>query len=279
MCELFAVSSREPVALCCSLDEFDRHGGGSAPHGDGWGLARFIDRDVLLVKEARPAYGSELARWVREHPMGSRLIVGHVRKATQGAHTLENSQPFVRERGGHMHVFAHNGHLERAALAGTWPADGAQPLGDTDSEAAFCALLAGLPRAAPGHWPALVDRLAVLAACATRWRGHGPANFLYADGELLFAHGHRRTQADGTIRPPGLWMLVLEAGTAGACPGLDAARSTGALTAAPATAGVIGPAVVLASVPLSDDARWQPLSEGEWVAVREGCIIGRSGTG
>ena len=64
-----------------------------------------------LVKEARPAHGSELARWVREHPMGSRLLIGHVRKATQGAHVYMNSQPFMRERGGRMHVFAHNGLL------------------------------------------------------------------------------------------------------------------------------------------------------------------------
>ena len=35
----------------------------------------------------------------------------------------------------------------------------------------------------------------------------GPANFIYADGDVLFAHAHRRMQADGTIAAPGLWRL------------------------------------------------------------------------
>lgn len=83
MCELFAVSSARPIEMCCSLAEFDAHGGDTAPHGDGWGLARYIDRDVLLVKEAQPAARSALARWVREHPMASPLAIGHVRKATR----------------------------------------------------------------------------------------------------------------------------------------------------------------------------------------------------
>jgi predicted glutamine amidotransferase len=30
---------------------------------------------------------------------------------------VRNYQPFVREPGGAMHVFAHNGHLDREALA------------------------------------------------------------------------------------------------------------------------------------------------------------------
>lgn len=55
--------------------------------------------------------------------------------------------------------------------------------------------------------PSRADRLSLIAELSAGLRKLGPANFLYADGELLFAHGHRRTQSDGTIAPPGLTML------------------------------------------------------------------------
>jgi glutamine amidotransferase len=265
MCELFALSSREPVGLCCSLDEFDRHGGGTAPHGDGWGLARYVDRDVLLIKEARSAHGSELARWVREHPLSSRLVIGHVRKATQGSMSYMNCQPFTRERGGVMHVFAHNGNLDAAALQAQLVAGGPQPVGDTDSERAFCVLLGGPDEgdARPREGSAQVARVADFAR---RMRALGPANFLYADGACLYAHGHRRMQGAQGIRPPGLWMLALTEGVASACARF--VRVEGA------AAGPEAPATIFASVPLSDDPRWRPLDEGELVVVRDGVVVG-----
>lgn len=267
MCELFAVCSRGPVGLCCSLDEFDRHGGGTAPHGDGWGLASYIDRDALLVKEARPAFGSELARWVREHPLHSSLVIGHVRKATMGAHAFMNTQPFVRERAGATHVFAHNGHLDLEALRRRAPPNGPRPVGDTDSERAFCQLLGELVGVRQSALPGVDDRIAGVAAFAARMRALGPANFLYADGELLFAHGHRRTHGAEGIRPPGLWMLELDEGVGGACPGLIGMGR-----------GASGqPAVLFASVPLSDDPRWRPMREGEVAVVRGGEVVGAVG--
>ena len=48
----------------------------------------------------------------------------------------------------------------------------------------------------------------LLAAFAAELRVLGRANYLYADGDALFAHGHRRIQpARGRIEPPGLWTL------------------------------------------------------------------------
>lgn len=272
MCELFAVSSQQPVGLCCSLDEFDRHGGGTAPHGDGWGLARYADRDVLLVKEARSAHGSELARWVREHPMDSRLIIGHVRRATQGALTFMNCQPFVREQRGVMQVFAHNGNLDAAVLQAQLAANGPLPVGDTDSEHAFCLLLQELAAAAAAGDGPSAARTARVADFARRMRALGPANFLFADGEQLFAHGHRRTQRDGRVQPPGLWMLVLDEGVANACERFVRVGPVGAAVALPAA-----PATIFASVPLSDDPRWRPLAEGELVVVRDGVVVGGAG--
>jgi len=50
MCELFAVSSKVPTNVSFSLEEFSRHGGGTAHHKDGWGLA-FYDGSWFLEKK------------------------------------------------------------------------------------------------------------------------------------------------------------------------------------------------------------------------------------
>lgn len=49
--------------------------------------------------------------------------------------------------------------------------------------------------------------MAIVTRFAADMRALGPANFLYADSDVLFAHGHRRIQAGGEIAPPGLWHL------------------------------------------------------------------------
>lgn len=47
--------------------------------------------------------------------------------------------------------------------------------------------------------PPLEARRAVVEAFAAEMRPLGISNFRYSDGELVFGHGHRRTQADGTV--------------------------------------------------------------------------------
>jgi glutamine amidotransferase len=41
LCELFALSSRLPATVSLSLKTLAEHGGGSAPHADGWGIAYY----------------------------------------------------------------------------------------------------------------------------------------------------------------------------------------------------------------------------------------------
>lgn len=186
MCELFALSAAQPAGICCSLTEFDRHGGGSAPHGDGWGLARYVDRDVLLVKEAKPASQSPLARQVGEQPLQSRIAISHVRRATQGAHAFMNCQPFVRELAGAAHVFAHNGHLDMQVLREELEPGGARPIGDTDSELAFCVLLARMRPAWRQGRPSLAARIGIVTAFAARLRALGEGEVVVAqDGVIV----------------------------------------------------------------------------------------------
>jgi len=116
MCELFAMSAAQPADVHLSLEEFSRHGGLAGPHKDGWGIAWYEGADVRLVKEPTAASDSACLEFIQDRPFRSTLVLSHIRKATQGALTLANTQPFARELGGRMHVFAHNGDLDGARL-------------------------------------------------------------------------------------------------------------------------------------------------------------------
>jgi glutamine amidotransferase len=264
MCELFAMSSRIPATVTFSLETFARHGGLEGPHKDGWGIAHYVDGDVRLIKEAEPAADSACVRFVQDHPFASSMVVSHIRKATLGGTTLRNCQPFTRELGGRMHVFAHNGHLDENALHACLPLGQFRPVGDTDSEYAFCALLERLRE----DWlrsatPTLERRRALVSAFAQEARVLGPCNFLYCDGDALFIHGHRRTHGDA-IRPPGLHVLTRR------CLEGEATLSTAGLAL-----GQTGEqhVVIAASVPLTDERGWRALEEGELVVARGGALI------
>ncbi len=268
MCELFSMSSNMPATINYSLEEFSRHGGLTGPHKDGWGIAYYVQGDVRLVKEPLPASDSACVRFIQDHPFSSALVLSHIRKATQGAHILSNCQPFVRELGGAMHVFAHNGDLDARLLRERLPLGFHRPVGDSDSEYAFCALLGRLADLwlMTGGVPAFRERMSVVSAFAEGVRGLGPANFLYADGDALFVHGHRRTQAEGGIRPPGLHVICRRCARGGSTLSTEGLAVT--------STGSEQHVVLVASVPLTREPGWRALGDGELVAVRDGIIVG-----
>ena len=262
MCELFCLSSLWPTTATFSLHAFAQRGGYTGRNVDGWGLAFHDGRDVRLFKEPEPAADSAWLAFVEERRVPSRLMLSHIRHATQGSVSLANSQPFARELGGRMHVFAHNGRLDgiETRCAGQW--ERFRPLGQTDSEVAFCILLERLSKLwLRGEVPPIEERLAVITHFAGDMRKLGPANFLYTDGDALFAHGHRRLQDGGCVNPPGLWLLRREC-----------ADDADAFTLAGITIDKASPGqqiTLIASVPLTDEA-WVPLAEGQVVVTRNG---------
>ncbi len=269
MCELFAMSSRVPATLGFSLERLARHGGAEGPHRDGWGLAFYEGADCLLLREPRPASESPLMQFMERQGLRTKLGLCHIRLATFGALALRNTQPFARELGGRMHVFAHNGDMPSLAdLRSSYPAR-FTPVGDSDSERAFCGLMTSLAPVwddVPGQVPDLVTRLAVIADYAQEIRPLGPANFIYADSDALFVHADRRTQPDGRLSAPGIyflqrccWRTSPELQDAGV--NLTSIRQDVAL---------------VASVPLTDEL-WEPLGEGDLIALRDGLCFGADG--
>ncbi len=267
MCELLGMSSSRPATVSLSLMRLAEHGGLSGPHRDGWGVGYYEDLDVRLIKEAEAAADSAWVRFLESYALRSPIVIGHIRKATMGARAYRNTQPFARELGGRMHLFAHNGWLPAIGDTPVLRPQRFRPVGETDSEQAFCALLDRMGKLWQGAdaIPALDARFTQVSAFAHALRMLGPANFLYSDGDALFAHGDRRKHADsGRVAAPG---LVLQQRW---CPQGEQGFATEGLEVAGAEQSL----ALVASVPLSDEP-WRPLAEGELVAIVQGRLVMR----
>jgi len=127
---------------------------------------------------------SPVAQMVRNYPIKSDNIIAHIRKATQGVVTLANTHPFVRELWGRYWVFAHNGDLKGFAprLHGAF-----RPVGETDSELAFCWLMQELAKA-HASVPPIKELTRTLRELAPVPGEHGTFNFMLSNGQALWAH-------------------------------------------------------------------------------------------
>jgi predicted glutamine amidotransferase len=243
------MSARQATSIQTSLGELARHGGGTGPHRDGWGVAFMQDGAAFIVREPGAAHASEWLGFLQHRDLRSHLVIAHVRRATQGERLLRNTQPFERELGGRIHLFAHNGMLPGIERDRRFRVRWSRPVGETDSEHAFCALIDRMRPLWDRGMPTLQDRLEEIVAFADELRTLGPANFLYSDGDAIFAHGHRRRHDSGAIEPPGLYVLCRRC-----------SETTDQEVA------------VVASVPLTSEG-WRPLAEGELVVLQAGRVI------
>ncbi|GLT24444.1 class II glutamine amidotransferase [Zoogloea oryzae] len=174
-----------PTDICFSFAGFQARGGLTDIHRDGWGIAFFEGRGVRLFLDPQASSASPVAELVRSYPIHSLNVIAHIRKATQGVVTLENTHPFQRELWGRYWVFAHNGNLKGFApeLRGDF-----RPVGQTDSEFAFCHLMETLRARFPEGEPPLPVLFEAVREIATGIGRHGEFNFLLSNGAFLFAH-------------------------------------------------------------------------------------------
>lgn len=185
MCELLGVVSNVPADLVFSFTGFALRGGQTGPHADGWGLSLYEGLFARTFLEPHPAFSSPLARFLRENPIQTGLAVAHIRKKTRGEAKIVNTHPFVRVSHGRHLVFAHNGTLPSVRDR---PLRYESTLGDTDSEHAFCVLLQELDDAYGGRYPSDPFQLGkTLHELGNELGQDGVFNFLYADGECLYA--------------------------------------------------------------------------------------------
>lgn len=200
MCRLFGFRSVIPSQMHRSLVLAENAlGRQSDRHPDGWGVAYYVDGAPHIQKSPTHALGDALFHRV-SGVVSSETVVAHVRKATQGGHTVLNCHPFQYGRW----VFAHNGDVPRFSEAHREPLLRAVSprlrrfvLGETDSEVIFFMLLSrladGAPLAAPRPVSDVMDALAETVAEVERVTGSDAATpnlltCIVTDGSTMVAH-------------------------------------------------------------------------------------------
>src|SRR5438067_1903345 len=185
MCQLLAMNCNVPTDIVFSFTGFAHRGGRTDTHHDGWGIAFFEGAGVRHFVDHQAAIASPIAELIKHYPIKSLNVIAHIRKATQGQVALENCHPFVREMWGRYWVFAHNGDLKGfdPVLDGPY-----RPVGNTDSERAFCFLLQQLRDRFGDTAPAMPALRAAIADLVGVIARHGTLNMMLSAGAALNAH-------------------------------------------------------------------------------------------
>jgi glutamine amidotransferase len=212
-------------------------------HKDGFGIAFFEGRGLRHFVDHHSARVSPLAELVKRYPIKSDNVIAHIRKATQGQVALENTHPFMRELWGRYWVFAHNGNLVdfNPRLHAAF-----KPVGQTDSERAFCWLMQELAKA-HADMPSIEELSRTLRELVPQLARHGTFNMLLSNGQALWAHGSTHLHYLLRQHPFG------EARLADEDLSVDFARHT---TAADRVA-------VIATEPLTQGEPWVAFAPGE----------------
>lgn len=196
MCELFGMSARRATDVNHSLQQFQPRGGDTGPHADGWGVAYFAGRAAAIFKECTPAARSRCFDVLAERKLSSTQVIAHIRRANPPEFGLAwaNTHPFERELRGRSWVFAHNGKLPGIHADKRFAPKRFHPLGDTDSEQAFCFLLERIVETGVDSVDdsSPEDLLNAIQEPVSRLGELGELNFLLGNGRYLVAHAHTR---------------------------------------------------------------------------------------
>jgi predicted glutamine amidotransferase len=181
MCQLLGMNANTPTDVMFSFAGLASR---ADEHKDGFGIAFFEGRGVRVFVDPESARASPVAEMVKRYPIRSLNVIAHIRKATVGPVQLANCHPFVRELWGRYWVFAHNGDLKgfRPALHGRF-----RPVGETDSEHAFCWLMQELDKA-HASVPGVEEMGHTLRELLPVPAAHGSFNLLLSNGQALWAH-------------------------------------------------------------------------------------------
>ncbi len=240
MCQLLGMNANTPTDVMFSFAGLATR---ADEHKDGFGIAFFEGPGLRHFIDHHGARSSPVAALVKNYPIRSENVIAHIRKATQGRVALENTHPFVRELWGRYWVFAHNGDLKgfNPRLHGAF-----RPVGDTDSERAFCWLMQELAKAHAGV-PSIEELSHTLRELLPQPARHGTFNVLLSNGQALWAHCSTHLHALQRQHPFGAAQLADE----------DVAVDFAPLTTPSDRVCVV------ATEPLTHGEPWQKLVPGE----------------
>ncbi len=253
MCRLFGLhAGPAPVAATFWLIKApDSLSEQSRREPDGAGIGTFgTDGHPRLTKQPIAAWEDrQFARAARE--LQSTTFLAHVRYASAGAHTMENTHPFEQDG----RLFAHNGVFEQldrldARLADFGVSD--LVLGQTDSERMFALVTAETRRHAGDVGAGIAAALSWIAANLPVYS----LNLIITTATDLWALRYPQTHE--------LYVLHRQAGGSRGRHRLHArSRRIHAESGALATA----PATVIATERMDDDPGWRLLDPGELLRI------------
>ena len=256
MCQLLGMNANTPTDVMFSFTGLATR---ADEHKDGFGIAFFEDPGLRLFVDHHGARSSPVAELVKRYPIKSGNVIAHIRKATQGRVALQNTHPFMRELWGRYWVFAHNGDLKAGAGGFSPRLHGSfRPVGDTDSELAFCWLMQELAKAHAAV-PTVEELSRTLAELLPVPAAHGTFNCLLSNGQALWAHCSTHLYWLERAHPFGAARLADE----------DLAVDFGALT----TPG--DRVALVATQPLTTGEDWRAFAPGEMRVFVDG--VCRSG--
>ena len=248
MCRLFGLhGGREPVrARFWLLDAPGALVGQSCVNPDGFGIGTFEpDGSPDIDKEPVRAQGAALyAQEAAEEC--SRTYVAHVRAASTGGLTYENTHPFERDG----RLFAHNGVLAFD------PGRVFDVAGDTDSERLFAVVTDAIREHDGDVGAGIRSAVQEIAATVELYS----LNFVLTTADAVWALRY----------PEHNELFLLERRPGGA---IDEVSETGMRIDCPEASE--RPLVVIASERIDDDPRWEPVAPGELVHVDAGLTVTR----
>lgn len=251
MCQLLGMNCATPTDITFSFRGFSQRAGITSDHCDGFGIAFFEDKACRLFVDNQSAVLSPIAELIRNYPIKSRNVIAHIRKATQGKINLENSHPFIRELWGRQWIFAHNGDLHDfdPPLSGRYT-----PVGNTDSERAFCYLLDQLVTKFGFVEPSLEDIFQLIEQIAPQVAEHGTFNFCLSNGKALLSYA--TTKLHWIVRAyPFQHARLID---------LDVEVDFSTVTMPEDRVAVI------TTEPLTDNEHWQAYRPGELILFQDG---------
>ena len=250
MCQLLGMNANVPTDVMFSFDGLARR---ADEHRDGFGIAFFEDKGLRTFVDQHSARESPVAALVRRYPIRSDNVIAHIRKATQGRIALENTHPFVRELWGRYWVFAHNGDLRgfRPRLHAAF-----RPVGDTDSEHAFCWLMQELAKS-HASVPTVDELTLTLRELLPQPAAYGSFNLLLSNGQALWAFCSTKLHVVERAHPFGEATLADD----------DVSVDFAALTTPDDRI------VVVATEPMTCNERWMAMRPGELRAFSRGAPL------
>ncbi|MCG9746622.1 class II glutamine amidotransferase [Shewanella sp. Isolate8] len=256
MCELLAMSANVPTDIVFSFTGLAERGGVTGPHVDGWGITFYEGKGSRTFKDATPSSQSHVAQLIKSYPIKSEVVVSHIRQANRGCVSLENTHPFTRELWGRYWTYAHNGQL--SDYQQKFAVRRYQPVGDTDSELAFCWILEKVVERFGDEAPSdLLPVYRFIATLADEIRALGVFNMILSDGEHLMSYCSNNL-CHITRRAPFGKAKLIDTDVV-----IDFDKET--------TPNDI--VTVIATRPLTDNEDWHILKPGEWKLFARGEIV------